>query len=36
VATYRELYNRWAAVYSRSLELAEAGLVRPLWRAAGA
>jgi autoinducer-2 kinase len=36
MAAYRELYDRWAAVYSRSLELAEAGLVRPLWRAAGA
>ena len=36
VAVYRELYDQWLAIYSLSLELAEAGLVRPLWRAAGA
>jgi sugar (pentulose or hexulose) kinase len=35
-AAYRSLYDRWLAVYARSLELSEAGLVRPLWRAAGA
>jgi autoinducer-2 kinase len=34
-AAYRDLYERWLALYSRSLELSEAGLVRPLWRAAG-
>ena len=33
--TYRELYERWLELYRRSLELSEAGLVRPLWRAAG-
>jgi autoinducer-2 kinase len=34
-ATYDELYERWSELYRRSLELSEAGLVRPLWRAAG-
>jgi autoinducer 2 (AI-2) kinase len=34
-AAYRDLYPRWLELYRRSLELAEAGLVRPLWRAAG-
>ncbi len=32
---YAELYDRWLEIYRRSLELSEAGLVRPLWRAAG-
>ena len=27
--------TRWSELYRRSLELSEAGLVRPLWRAAG-
>jgi autoinducer-2 kinase len=36
VDAYRELYDQWVEVYSRSLEISEAGLVRPLWRAAGA
>jgi autoinducer 2 (AI-2) kinase len=35
VAAYDELYGRWSELYRRSLELSEAGLVRPLWRAAG-
>jgi autoinducer 2 (AI-2) kinase len=35
VAAYDELYQRWRDLYRRSLELSEAGLVRPLWRAAG-
>jgi len=35
VAAYDELYQRWGELYRRSLELSEAGLVRPLWRAAG-
>ena len=35
VAAYDELYARWIELYRRSLELSEAGLVRPLWRAAG-
>jgi autoinducer 2 (AI-2) kinase len=32
---YAGLYAQWRELYRRSLELAEAGLVRPLWRAAG-
>lgn len=32
---YDELFERWSELYRRSLELSEAGLVRPLWRAAG-
>jgi autoinducer 2 (AI-2) kinase len=32
---YEVLYDQWIDLYRRSLELAEAGLVRPLWRAAG-
>jgi autoinducer-2 kinase len=34
-AAYTTLYDQWLEVYRRSLELSEAGLVRPLWRAAG-
>jgi autoinducer 2 (AI-2) kinase len=34
-AAYLELYDRWLELYRRALELSEAGLVRPLWRAAG-
>ena len=34
-AAYRDLYDRWLELYARSLEISEAGLVRPLWRAAG-
>lgn len=34
-AIYDELYDRWIEIYRRSLEISEAGLVRPLWRAAG-
>ena len=34
-AAYRELYDHWQKIYRRSMELAEPGLVRPLWRAAG-
>jgi autoinducer 2 (AI-2) kinase len=34
-AAYDELYEQWLELYRRSLELSEAGLVRPLWRAAG-
>ena len=34
-AAYDDLYERWLEIYRRSLELSEAGLVRPLWRAAG-
>jgi autoinducer 2 (AI-2) kinase len=32
---YQELYAQWQEVYRRSLELVEAGLLQPLWRAAG-
>lgn len=35
-SAYRELYQRWLGLYAHSLAAAEAGLVRPLWRAAGA
>jgi autoinducer 2 (AI-2) kinase len=34
-AAYDRLYVQWLELYRRSLELSEAGLVRPLWRAAG-
>jgi autoinducer-2 kinase len=34
-AAYASLYDQWLELYRRSLELSEAGLVRPLWRAAG-
>jgi autoinducer 2 (AI-2) kinase len=34
-ATYDELYDAWRRVYRASLEMSEAGLTRPLWRAAG-
>jgi len=34
-AAYDGLYEQWLELYRRSLELSEAGLVRPLWRAAG-
>jgi autoinducer-2 kinase len=33
---YQELFERWRALYGAALELSERGLVRPLWRAAGA
>jgi len=32
---YAEHFARWQAIYPRQLELSEAGLLRPLWRAAG-
>jgi autoinducer-2 kinase len=35
-SAYQTLYRQWLEIYARSLEIAEAGLVRPLWRAAGA
>ena len=34
-ATYRALAEDWFKIYRGSMELAESGLVRPLWRAAG-
>jgi sugar (pentulose or hexulose) kinase len=35
-ATYEKLASRWREVYARLLEVAESGLVRPLWWPAGA
>lgn len=35
-AAYLDLYDQWSRVYRRSLALVDEGLVRPLWRAAGA
>ncbi len=35
-ATYQQLYEQWLALYAGQLELSEAGLARPMWRAAGA
>jgi autoinducer 2 (AI-2) kinase len=35
VAAYGELYQKWQEIYRHSMDLAETGLVRPLWRAAG-
>ena len=34
-AAYDGLYEQWSELYRRSLEISEAGLARPLWRAAG-
>jgi autoinducer 2 (AI-2) kinase len=34
-AAYRGLAEDWLKIYRGSMELAESGLVRPLWRAAG-
>jgi autoinducer 2 (AI-2) kinase len=34
-SAYPDLYEQWREVYSRTLEMSEAGVVRPLWRAAG-
>jgi autoinducer 2 (AI-2) kinase len=34
-AAYRDLADQWFKTYRGSMELAESGLVRPLWRAAG-
>jgi autoinducer 2 (AI-2) kinase len=36
VARYDELYASWRELYLRALDLSEAGLVQPMWRAAGA
>jgi autoinducer 2 (AI-2) kinase len=35
VEAYSELYERWLKIYRKSLQLADSGLARPLWRAAG-
>jgi sugar (pentulose or hexulose) kinase len=34
-ARYDELYAEWATAYAGLLEPANAGAVRPLWRASG-
>lgn len=34
--TYGKLYDQWRRVYERSLAMVEEGLLRPMWRAAGA
>jgi autoinducer 2 (AI-2) kinase len=34
--TYLELFARWRTVYERTLEMVDAGVIRPLWRSAGA
>jgi autoinducer 2 (AI-2) kinase len=34
-AAYDRLYRQWAQLYSRWLEVSDAGLLRPLWRAGG-
>ena len=36
VAAYDERYATWREVYPRMLDISEDGLLRPLWRAAGA
>jgi len=36
VATYDASYQQWRQIYQRMLDLAEDGLLSPLWRAAGA
>jgi sugar (pentulose or hexulose) kinase len=33
---YLELFARWRAVYQRTLEMVDDGVIRPLWRPAGA
>jgi autoinducer 2 (AI-2) kinase len=35
-ATYTTLFDQWHAVYGRFLEMGDAGLLRPLWKPAGA
>jgi autoinducer 2 (AI-2) kinase len=34
--TYLELFARWRAIYERTLEMVDDGVIRPLWRPAGA
>jgi autoinducer-2 kinase len=36
VSAYNDGYATWRRVYARMLELSEEGLLKPLWRAAGA
>jgi sugar (pentulose or hexulose) kinase len=33
---YLELFSSWRAVYGRTLEMVDDGVIRPLWRPAGA
>jgi autoinducer-2 kinase len=35
-AAYGQLYEQWRALYAGQLDLSEAGLAPPMWRAAGA
>ena len=35
-AAYLTIYDQWHAVYGRFLEMGDAGLLRPLWKPAGA
>jgi autoinducer-2 kinase len=35
VAAYRSLYEQWGELYQHSMRIADVGVVRPLWRAAG-
>jgi autoinducer-2 kinase len=35
-STYTTLFDQWHAVYGRFLEMGDAGLLRPLWKPAGA
>ena len=35
-AAYEHLYEQWLALYAGQLDLSEAGLAPPMWRAAGA
>jgi autoinducer 2 (AI-2) kinase len=35
-AAYEKLFEQWLAVYGRILEMGDAGLLRPLWKPAGA
>jgi autoinducer-2 kinase len=34
--TYLELFARWRAIYQRTLEMVDDGVIRPLWRPGGA
>jgi hypothetical protein len=35
-AAYDERYAAWREIYRRMLDITQDGLLRPLWRAAGA
>ena len=36
MSAYERSYAAWRQIYPRMLDLSEAGLLNPLWRAAGA